>query len=414
MFCFKIKKGGIRKYPASEYSDRVINLNRLEDRNYENKCKLIEKERQLALHAHNREVKRLESELETRQELLRTLYGQEKLKKFEEFPYKFVFKNHSYSELLNELGLLDKGPNYVMKEGLSRTHRNSAAAASAAAPQTTTTKDSQPEQPHTNESKKHQSQRRVDDNDDDDLVTGDNLIKLNRSKKIQSAHARLTNGLSASDQHITDENERHQSPDQLKRTHSNHSISNMKEYNTQPHDDDQDVITSTSVKFEHDSMDDLIKLPTISNETSESVRLDHRTLNYSSSSNDTQQTENHNHNSKPMASPDDNSFISSSPTLKKSSSFSFPKVNVQSTNQDHLSSSSLSSPRVETLPPLNKSPGLELKSYSKAANDQTVQVKITQINPCLPKQHPEQTTVSKQKPLPNKHKQLKKANSNKN
>lgn len=104
----KLSKTGGRKYPASEYSDRVMNLNRLEDRNYENQCRLIEKERRTVMTSLNREMKQIESDLEDKQDLLRALYSQQKLSLLSTFPYKFSVGNQrgsSYIEELEKLGL---------------------------------------------------------------------------------------------------------------------------------------------------------------------------------------------------------------------------------------------------------------------------------------------------------------------
>lgn len=99
--------GRNRRFPASEFSDRVINLNRLEDRNYENQCKIIEKERRTVLTALNRDIKKLEYELYDKQELMHALYGQEKLKLLNSFPYKLNVNEGGYINELEQLGLYD-------------------------------------------------------------------------------------------------------------------------------------------------------------------------------------------------------------------------------------------------------------------------------------------------------------------
>lgn len=97
-----------RKYPASEYSDRVINLNRLEDRNYDNQCRLIEKERRTVINSINREMRVVESDLEDKQDLMRALFNQQRLSVLATFPYKFTGSSGStYMDEIEKLGLLN-------------------------------------------------------------------------------------------------------------------------------------------------------------------------------------------------------------------------------------------------------------------------------------------------------------------
>lgn len=90
----------------------MINRNRLEDRNYENECKLIEKERRTVLTTINKEIKKLEGELEVRQGLMRTRYDKERLKLLKDFPYKLRSSDDGYLRQLEELGLADN-PHYM-------------------------------------------------------------------------------------------------------------------------------------------------------------------------------------------------------------------------------------------------------------------------------------------------------------
>lgn len=109
LFDEKTSKNGGRKYPASEYSDRVINLNRLEDRNLESQCRQIERERRTVINSINREKKIVEADLEDKQDLMRALFNKEKLSVLSKFPYRFsVGANHGITimEELDKLRLL--------------------------------------------------------------------------------------------------------------------------------------------------------------------------------------------------------------------------------------------------------------------------------------------------------------------
>ena len=87
------------KYPASEFSDRIMNLNRLEERNLENRKKSIDKEQRTSMSLINHEIKRLEVEYETKQEMLKITENQEKI-------------NH-LTEALNLNFLIDKNNNFL-------------------------------------------------------------------------------------------------------------------------------------------------------------------------------------------------------------------------------------------------------------------------------------------------------------
>lgn len=104
-----LTKNAVRKYPASEYSDRVINLNRLEDRNYDNQCRLLEKERRTVINSINREMRVVESDLEDKQDLMRALFNQQRLSVLATFPYKFTGSSGStYMDEIEKLGLLNE------------------------------------------------------------------------------------------------------------------------------------------------------------------------------------------------------------------------------------------------------------------------------------------------------------------
>lgn len=91
---------GLKKYPASEYSDRIINLNKIEDKNLENALKYIEKERNQVLHNLNRDIKKLEEDCEEREEQLRMAYNLERKK--------FLNSNLHNNILLNTKSGYDK------------------------------------------------------------------------------------------------------------------------------------------------------------------------------------------------------------------------------------------------------------------------------------------------------------------
>jgi hypothetical protein len=146
----------------------------LEDRNLENQYKIIEKERKTTINTLNREIKRLEYDLEARQDSLRALYNQEKLKAINEFPYKFIYKNLSYADQLDELGLVEKKK---IKQQQQRQQE-----------------DAQPEQQRRkpSSSSSSSSNRVQEDVNLKDYTDSEEMINLNRAKKIQSAHARLS------------------------------------------------------------------------------------------------------------------------------------------------------------------------------------------------------------------------------
>lgn len=102
-------KNGLRKYPASEYSDRVINLNKLEDRNLENQLKYIEKERKVTISTITRDIKRLENDYEEKKDSLKMIYNQERLKTLNSnLHIKMLIKNNSnYIEKLKQIGLIE-------------------------------------------------------------------------------------------------------------------------------------------------------------------------------------------------------------------------------------------------------------------------------------------------------------------
>jgi hypothetical protein len=91
------------KYPASEYSDRIMNLNRLEERNLENRKKSLDKEQRTSISLINHEIKRLEVEYETKQDLLKITENQEKI-------------NH-LTEALNLNFLIDKNNTFLNQLG---------------------------------------------------------------------------------------------------------------------------------------------------------------------------------------------------------------------------------------------------------------------------------------------------------
>ena len=61
------------KFKASEYSDRVMNLNKLEDRSLESRIKIIEKQKSTSLHMLAKDIKKLELEFENKQRTLRSV-----------------------------------------------------------------------------------------------------------------------------------------------------------------------------------------------------------------------------------------------------------------------------------------------------------------------------------------------------
>ncbi len=71
---------GFRAIRYAEYSDRVLNLNKLEDRMLERNMKLIDKECKTALTFINRDIRQLENEYEMKQELLRYAFWRDKEK----------------------------------------------------------------------------------------------------------------------------------------------------------------------------------------------------------------------------------------------------------------------------------------------------------------------------------------------
>ena len=68
------------RFKPSELSDRMMNLNRIEDKNLANKLRQIEKETRVSLNSINRDIKHLEDEHQTQQKLVNSLNHSAKVK----------------------------------------------------------------------------------------------------------------------------------------------------------------------------------------------------------------------------------------------------------------------------------------------------------------------------------------------
>ncbi|CAF0926572.1 unnamed protein product [Brachionus calyciflorus] len=125
---------GLRKYPASEYSDRTINLNKLEDRNLENSIKLIEKERNQILQNLNRDIRKLEEDYEEREEEARKVFNLKKKKYLNANLHNNLISNQKNDRGMsskinsNKLTKYNSNPNLIidkeMKENRERLVKN--------------------------------------------------------------------------------------------------------------------------------------------------------------------------------------------------------------------------------------------------------------------------------------------------
>lgn len=97
----------MRKLQASEFSDRIINLNKLEERNLENRLKLLKKENKTNVNLLNRDIRKIENELEIKQASLRAINNIERLKLLNsDININVVIHNeNSYISQLASLGL---------------------------------------------------------------------------------------------------------------------------------------------------------------------------------------------------------------------------------------------------------------------------------------------------------------------
>ncbi|RNA15694.1 hypothetical protein BpHYR1_001939 [Brachionus plicatilis] len=93
---------GLRKMEPSEYSDRVMNLNKLEEKTLENRIKNIEKERAFSLRKYNREINKLSIELEERESELKAKEREKRIKYLNDNLQNKLLKTRSFSKLVGD------------------------------------------------------------------------------------------------------------------------------------------------------------------------------------------------------------------------------------------------------------------------------------------------------------------------
>ena len=75
-----MERNGFRKFIPAEYSDRVMSLNRLEERNFQKKLNYIHKENRMNINSIERDMHKISLELEGQQKLLEKSKTELKLK----------------------------------------------------------------------------------------------------------------------------------------------------------------------------------------------------------------------------------------------------------------------------------------------------------------------------------------------
>lgn len=102
------------RFKPSELSDRMMNLNRIEDKNLENKIRQIEKETRVSLNSINREIKHLENEHQIQQKLVNGLNNSAKIKFLNAHLHMAILQNRKLENDMKKFAMDDE----EIKQGL--------------------------------------------------------------------------------------------------------------------------------------------------------------------------------------------------------------------------------------------------------------------------------------------------------
>jgi hypothetical protein len=202
LFKILIKGTRYRRYRPAEYSDRVINLNKLEDRNLDNKLKRIERENRIGMNILLKDIKKLESELEFRKEALNIIRNKDKLKKLSSTLSDNLLNSENPRGHTNDD--IDSGYEYLFKYSSEIAHSNM---------------NHHHHKPHTSLSTYNH------DVDNDDIDEEDRTNIVNNRKNL-SAHGRLTNHYKQDIPGDSSENKLHE-PVRVKSAYSVHNTSSI-------------------------------------------------------------------------------------------------------------------------------------------------------------------------------------------
>lgn len=180
LFKILIKGTRYKRYRPAEYSDRVINLNKLEDRNLDSKLKRIERENRIGMNNILKDIKKLESELEFRRETLNIIQNKDKLKKLSSTLSDNLLNSENPRGHINDD--IDSGYEYLFKYNGEVSHSNNSSRLMKHH------HHHHHQKPHTSLST-YNHDLEVDDDDEDDI---DREHIINNRKNL-SAHGRLTN-----------------------------------------------------------------------------------------------------------------------------------------------------------------------------------------------------------------------------